>query len=97
MGRVPVSLFGCVGKNVTPTLVLFPAARVKGVVSEELRLNPVPDTLIPLMETSSDAEVFVSVRGVVLLSPTVTLPNVKVEALALNVPAFVPLLLPGPG
>ena len=83
-----------VGEKSTVKDVLWPAVNVKGKDSP-LKLNPVPLAAAAEM-VRLDPPVLVSVSDRLLLLPTWTLPNAKLEGLGESTPAVTPVPVPVP-
>ena len=81
---LPVALVPEVGENFAVNDVDCPAPRLEGIASP-LMLNPGPKTFTCEMEMLADPE-FVNVIDDVPLEPTVTLPKVTFEGVAVKLP-----------
>ena len=76
-----------VGEKSTVNEVLWPAVNVKGK-DRPLKLNPLP--LVAAEIVTVDPPVLVKVSDRLLLLPTWTLPNARLEGLGLRVPGVTP-------
>src|SRR5208282_255081 len=91
---LPLAAPLAVGEKSTVKDVLWPAVNVKGKDSP-LKLNPVPLAAAAEM-VRLDPPVLVSVSDRLLLLPTWTLPNAKLEGLGESTPAVTPVPVPVP-
>jgi hypothetical protein len=86
--KVPPTVPGDCGVNVTLKVTLCPDAKIKGRLGP-LTANWLPVIVIPETGTGQD-RAFLSVTGTVALLPTVTLPNDAADGLAVKASLFTP-------